>query len=336
MINRDWKYFNLGRLFNTKKAYAYNNETLPESQIGENTINCITRTTLNNGCDYKVDRSEDLKVEKGNALTIGGEGIICFYQREDFVCGTNMTVLRNDNLNEYNGLFIATIINFYSKGRFSYGRAFNKKQIDKTFIKLPVLNIEDTEPDWNMMSNYIKDIYNNNLVFANQTNHFDLDISKWKEFSYKEVFDEIYKGTAHTKESIELCDCKNESKILYVTRTDLNNGAVGFAIKDSSLDIERGTAIIIGDTTATCFYQENEFITGDHIVILRSSHLNKYAGLFISTMVKNEKYRFSYGRAFKKSLIEQSTILLPQTIEGNIDWKYMEDFIKSMKFGNLI
>lgn len=53
-------------------------------------------------------------------------------------------------------------------------------------------------------------------------------------------------------------------------------------------------------------------------------------------MIKNEHYRFSYERAFKKSLIESSSILLPKTSNGEIDWDRMENIIKSAKYSDLI
>ncbi|MCR5308505.1 MAG: restriction endonuclease subunit S [Bacilli bacterium] len=334
METNSWVEFKLGNLFKVKKAFAYNNETLPPTDSKENTINCITRSAINNGCDYKADYSPDLKVEEGNALTIGGEGIICFYQSDRFVCGTNMTVLRHEKMNKYSGLFIAAVINFYSKDRFSYGRAFNKHQVENATVKLP--SSDGVEPDWKYMEDYIEKMWTNNLV-DKRNNDVTIDTGKWKKFPFADVFDlGIGKGKPQIKESVQPCSCKDPNRILYVTRTDLNNGAVGFVLKDENFDVESGNAIIIGDTTATCFYQENEFITGDHIVVLRSSHLNKYTGLFISTMVKNENYRFSYGRAFKKSLIEASTILLPQTKDGGINWEYMGKVIKDIKFGNLI
>lgn len=323
----NWKYFKVGDIFPKRRVVKHSK--IPE-EIGETPF--VSSTSMNNGITSFCNEEPLL----GNCISVStnGDCFDAFYQPNPFAASTDVEVLYNNKLNKYNALFICTILKL-EKFKWDYGRKPKSDKVFKTIIKLPVKNINDEEPDWEYMETFIKEMWNVNLS-TNMKSNQAFDVTKWKHFPYTEVFDQIYKGTAHTKESIEVCDCKNENKILYVTRTDLNNGAVGFAIKDSSLDIEIGNAIIIGDTTATCFYQENEFITGDHIVILRSSHLNKYSGLFIATMVKNEKYRFSYGRAFKKSLIEQSTILLPQTIEGNIDWKYMEDFIKSMKFGDLI
>ena len=334
METTNWSEFRLGSVFKVKKAFAYNNETLPPTDNKHNTINCITRSAVNNGCDYKAEYSSDLKTEEGNALTIGGEGIVCFYQPERFVCGTNMSVLRHEKLNKYNGLFLVTVINYYSKDRFSYGRAFNKHQVENATVKLP--SLDGINPDWQYMEDFIKKMWRSNIV-DDRNKKVELNVNTWKQFPFTKVFDlGIGKGKPQTKESVQPCDCREKNKILYVTRTDLNNGSVGYVLKDSTFDIEPGNAIIIGDTTATCFYQEFEFITGDHIVVLRSKYLNKYSGLFISTMVKHEQYRFSYGRAFKKSLIEESTILLPATKDGEIDWAYMEQTIKNIRYGNLI
>ena len=160
-----WKEFCLKKLFKVKKAHAYNQETFEPIEEPINKLGCITRTSNNNGLDYYGEMDIDLKIEEGNALTIGGEGVVCFYQPEQFVCGTNMTVLRNEKLNKYNGLFISTVIDYYSKDRFSYGRAFNKSQIEKSIIKLPAIQTgskkyrdDGYEPDWQYMEDYIKSL----------------------------------------------------------------------------------------------------------------------------------------------------------------------------------
>jgi len=150
----EWKEFRIGDIFETKKAYAYNKETFEESITGK--LPCITRTSMNNGCDYKWEITEDLIIEQWNALTIGWEWILCFYQPEIFVCWTNITILRNKFLNKYVGMFLCSIINIYSKWRFSYWRAFNRWQIIKSIIKLPVNS--EWNPDREYMENYIKNL----------------------------------------------------------------------------------------------------------------------------------------------------------------------------------
>lgn len=53
-------------------------------------------------------------------------------------------------------------------------------------------------------------------------------------------------------------------------------------------------------------------------------------------MLENERYRYSYGRAFKKELIEKTKIILPSTNDGQSNWKWMEEYIKSMPYSDRV
>ena len=93
---------------------------------------------------------------------------------------------------------------------------------------------------------------------------------------------------------------------------------------------------MIGDTTATIAYQEIPFITGDHIIVIRAPWLNKYTGLFIKAVLEKERYRYSYGRAFKMNLVQETEIPLPVDDAGKPDWMAMENYVKSLPEGDLI
>lgn len=132
----------------------------------------------------------------------------------------------------------------------------------------------------------------------------------WKWFKISDLFDKPYKGFAYNAQNLSFCDFKHPMAVRYVTRTDVDNGCKGFVINEDFVYIETCNAITIGDTTATIFYQENEFICGDHMVILRSHHLNKVRGLFIISLLNKDRYRYNYGRAFKKDLISNTRLKL--------------------------
>ena len=100
-----------------------------------------------------------------------------------------------------------------------------------------------------------------------------------------------------------------------------NNGLSG---------IEKANAIAIGDTTATCFYQGEDFVCGDHMVICRADWINLHTALFIISILKQEKYKYSYGRAFKMELISNTMLKLPAAADNTPDWDYMESYIKSL------
>ena len=83
------------------------------------------------------------------------------------------------------------------------------------------------------------------------------------------------------------------------------------------------------------------------------SGFNKYVGLFIATVIRQEKYRFSYGRKWTLENMVNTEICLPirynsndlpyiddtnkYSDEGYIpDWQFMEDYIKSLPYGDRI
>lgn len=158
----------------------------------------------------------------------------------------------------------------------------------------------------------------------------NLDIENWKEFRLGELFSEIYKAEAHVKSDLECFSSYNRNTIKFISRTETNNGCDCYVLNYDLIGIEEGNAISIGDTTATCFYQSEHFVCGDHIVICRANWLNRHTALFVISILKQEKYKYSYGRAFKMDLISNTVIKLPAKADNTPDWDFMEQYIKSL------
>lgn len=145
----NWNWIKLSDYFEINRSENINYNDLNDS----GNMPYITRTKLNNGVEKNVDASE-YTPNPGNAIIIGGESAKAFYQPKAFVTGNNITILKSDKLNKYNALFISTILN-KEIFKYSYGRAFNTKNIRNTLIKLP---IKDGEPDWAYMESFIKSL----------------------------------------------------------------------------------------------------------------------------------------------------------------------------------
>lgn len=155
----------------------------------------------------------------------------------------------------------------------------------------------------------------------------NLDINNWKEFTFGRLISDIYKSKAINKDDLQIAaNCK--LGIRYITRTAENNGCeliADLSFIDNSF-IQEGNAITIGDTTATCFYQSEKFITGDHMVVVRADWLNEILALYMVTILNKEQYKYSYGRAFLIDRIKETLVKLPI--------KYNEDgtvYIDSLK-----
>lgn len=275
-------------------------------------------------------------IQKGNCIIFicNGQGSVGYanYMDVDFIGSTDIVAGYNKMLNQYNGLFIATVL-CQERPKYSFGRKW-KTHLKDTVIKLPQ-TIEGF-PDWDFMEQYIKSLNYKPLTTQNSHPQHLLNIDNWQEFCLDDLFSEIYKAEAHVKGDLEFVESPGTNTIKFISRTEMNNGCDCYLPNNGISGIENGNAITIGDTTATCFYQKDEFVCGDHIVVCRAEWLNLYTGLFLVSLLKREKYKYNYGRAFKMDLISNTKVKLPTKSDGTPDFNYMEHYMKSLPYGDRI
>lgn len=118
----------------------------------------------------------------------------------------------------------------------------------------------------------------------------------------------------------------------YVVRTSLNNG-IRWYINENESFLNDWNTISFGQDTATMFYQEKPYFTGDKIKILKSKYKNfnkKNAHFFIKTMEKSFSSFSWWSSSFSVKIIENVEIQLP-TKNWKIDFEFMENFIKELE-----
>jgi hypothetical protein len=57
--------------------------------------------------------------------------------------------------------------------------------------------------------------------------------------------------------------------------------------------------------------------------------------LFICTIIKQEKYRFSYGRKWNLDRMRTSEIHLPIDDAGQPDWEFMTKYVEALKLSSV-
>jgi len=121
-------------------------------------------------------------------------------------------------------------------------------------------------------------------------------------------------------------------KFPYVVRMSSDNGQKGF-INEDKIYLNEGNTISFGQDTATMFYQEIPYFTGDKIKILKSKYADfskKNAQFFISTMIRSFS-SFSWGgSSFSVKIIGNQSISLP-TKNKKIDFEFMDNFIAELE-----
>ena len=143
----NWKEFRVGDYFTQERG----KEKAPK-QNKDGDCPLIQETNSNNGFDRLV---QPTVIFKGNAITISiNYASNVFYQKDDFCASVNIAIIRNDNLNLYNGYFIASVLSSAHR-KFDYQNKISKELIDDEIIKLPAT--PDGSPDWAYMESYMRD-----------------------------------------------------------------------------------------------------------------------------------------------------------------------------------
>ena len=122
----------------------------------------------------------------------------------------------------------------------------------------------------------------------------------------------------------------------YVVRTGINNGQKGF-IEEDEIFLNDANTISFGQDTATMFYQENPYFTGDKIKILipKDSRFGKKNAQFFLAAMRKTFSCFSWGNSrFHAKHIQDQIIRLPIK-NGDIDFVFMERFIAELQINRV-
>lgn len=80
-------------------------------------------------------------------------------------------------------------------------------------------------------------------------------------------------------------------------------------------------------------YRGYDFCCDDNILVLTPKYaLSKYTMMFIVTIINQDQYKYAYGRQYRQKTLLKHKIKLPVDSNGNPDWQFMEDYIKSLPY----
>lgn len=119
----------------------------------------------------------------------------------------------------------------------------------------------------------------------------------------------------------------------YIVRQSSDNGQKGF-IDEDEIYLNDGNTISFGQDTATMYYQEAPYFTGDKIKILKPK-LDRFskdnAQFFLATMRRTFS-NFAWGTSsFSVYVIQNQFVTLPVNHEEEINFDFMESFIRELE-----
>lgn len=291
----------------------------------KNSVPFVSRTENNNGISAFVEEELDVDKNPAHTLTVavGGSVLSTFYQPLPFYTGFHILVLEpKKEMSVVEMLFYAKCISA-NKYKYNYGR-----QANKTLKNILIPNQIPQELN-SKLYNYHKKILNSISDKPLIDKKIKLEIDKWKEFELNRLFKIQGSKTTPLLELEEY----GKGKYPYVTTQATNNGVEGFYDFYS----EEGN-IITADSAVLGYssYQVLPFSASDHVEkLIPKFKMNKYIAMFLVTILNLEQYRYNYGRKCSQTRMKGISIKLPGK-NGNPDFEYMENYIKSLTYSSSI
>ncbi|MBD1210041.1 MAG: restriction endonuclease subunit S [Ignavibacteria bacterium] len=288
-----------------------------------NGIPFVSRTSKNNGVSSYVKPVKGKKMNPGGTISVAGGGSVMesFLQKQPYYSGRDLYYLVPKVKMTDNVLLYYCVCLRENKYRFNYGR-----QANRTLKELLI-------PDITEIPSFVKknDLSKfNGLEKPLVSKKITLNPENWKWFVYDDLF-HIERGRGPRKNELD-----GTGKTPFVTSSDQNNGWTDFT---RATPIHKGNTIGVNrnGSVAEAFYQPLPFCSTEDVHIFTPKfRMSKYVALFLTTLIKKEKYRYNYGRKWGIGRMKTSRIKLPVDKSGQPDWKLMEDYIKTIDYSKQI
>ena len=331
----EWGEFRIKDLFEIETVKGK-----PIESYKKGNIPYVSTAATNNAVINFIEKDKNI-ITSAFAITVDPIKGTCFFHDYDFVgrgfSGASVNVLKNMNLNKYNGIFICSSIEKTSKLKASYGYLFNSNRLKTGVILLPIDS--KGNPNWKFMEDYIKkemkaqsqkviNYYENKLMKLG-LELLDLEI-EWKEFFFKDIFKEIKRGKRLTKSN------QIYGNTPYISSTSTNNGVDNFISNGEKVrKYANNLSLANSGSVGSCFYHKYEYIASDHITALTSEHDDEYVYKFFSTIIRRLEEKYSFNREINDKRISREKLFLPIDKNGEPHWEYMSQFMKKLEKENI-
>ena len=253
-----------------------------------------------------------------NVISVARTGSVgsSFYHPYDCLINSDCIVLKPKK--ECSSKEMLTFTYFLNKNRYrySYARKVTPQRLGETEIPSQLFEIINSQiPSIEKLS---KPYHQKQISLKDR---------EWKWFEYQDLF-EVKRGNLSSLETVK--DFVGENPV--ITATFSNNG-ISFRTSLDSKIAENTITIANNGSIGEAFYQSKGYnATSDISVLYPKFNLNQFKALFLTTLIRKEQYRFSYGRKWGLEMMRTSKIKLPINSENQPDWEFMEDYIKSLPY----
>lgn len=139
--------------------------------------------------------------------------------------------------------------------------------------------------------------------------------------------------------NIEKCKCSkvssfSEGSTPYVGATNRNNGVLSFVEKKDTMITKGNCLAFICDgegSIGLSIYKYENFIGSTTVKVGRSEYLNKYVGMFLTTVADTVRGKYNFGYKRNTEHLSAEILQLPIQSDGAPDWKFMKAYMRQVE-----
>jgi hypothetical protein len=151
----------------------------------------------------------------------------------------------------------------------------------------------------------------------------------WKPFRLDRLF-EVKKGKRVTKANRQPGDTR------FIGASEKNNGVTDMCDLDPIFPAHT-LSVPYNGSVGFAFYQAEPYFASDDVqVLIPRTEVTRDALLFVATMIRYEKDRFTYGYKWHLERMRATTVLLPALDDETPDWATMDRYMRGLPFSSAI
>ncbi len=327
--NIEWGEYRLIDVFTVR-----NTKNILSRDIVENSGNTpyLCASAENNAISTYISYDESYK-DKGNCLFIGGKTFVVTYQKQDFYSNDSHNLildLKNEkSKTKSSQLFMATCIIKSLGGKYTWGNSISYSKIQKDKVYFPT---KKGEIDFAFMEKFIAELE----AYLSVTGLKDTLLSceeeqalreysnlEWHTFNLEALFGKSTRG-----KRLKSAD-RVKGNLPFVTAGEANEGISDYIGNDVEIFSKNTTTI---DMFGSAKYRNYNYGGDDHIAVVHTEKLPKFAAIFITTAIHKSSYtgKFNYSRNFYAKDADELNILLPTT-NNKPNFEIMETLISAIQ-----
>jgi hypothetical protein len=256
------------------------------------------------------------------SVALGGSYLLsAFVQQHPYYTGQNVAVLtpRSKDMPLNHKIFYSMCIR-HNRFRYSaFGREANRT--------LSAIELPTDVPKW---VDEVELPTHDGLARPVKPLAISLDLIAWKEFPIGQLF-EVKKGRRLTKAS------RLPGQTRFIGASEKQNGVTDYNDVQPTFKGEQLTVAYNGNSVGWAFYQDKPFFACDDVNVLEPIvQMSQWSLLFIATIIKHGKSKYTYGYKWTKERMTKTQFLLPCDENEEPDFAFMEAYMKSLPFSAVL